>query len=209
MRLTFTTRTDPARAEAAAARVAAHVAALQDAGLPADARVFAWRGLGWWAALARDTLLALVTGAFGLLGFLYHLVPYAVVRLIARFTAGDGLALIALTRLLYSLPVYAAWYAFVWWRLSLYFLPWVAWLWLALMPWAGLAALSLGRRLRNGLPFFGPRSACSLRASARRHCGPNTPPLGRCSRSSRPRRNCRPPSPSSASRARFTVRPSG
>jgi hypothetical protein len=61
---------------------------------------------------------------------------------------------VALHRLLLSLPIYAAWYAFVWWRMSLYFLPWVAWTWIAVMPLTGLAAIAISRRLRTALPFW-------------------------------------------------------
>ncbi len=147
-------RADPARAQAAAARVAAHAEALRVAGLPADARVFARRGLALFGAMARDALLMAALGFVGLVGALHHAIPYGIVRIIAGRLAGPGRMVVALLRLLLSVPVYAAWYAFVWWRMSLYFVPWVAWTWLALMPFAGLAALTMVRRLRTALPFW-------------------------------------------------------
>jgi len=146
--------TDPARAAAAARRVAAHAEALRGAGLPADSRVFARRGLALAGAFGRDGLVLGLGGVVGLAGFVHHAVPYGVVRLIAGRTAGSGRMVVALHRLLLSLPIYAGWYAFVGWRMSLYFLPWVAWLWLAAMPVAGLVALAVGRRWRTARPLW-------------------------------------------------------
>jgi 1-acyl-sn-glycerol-3-phosphate acyltransferase len=152
--INFFHRTDPPRAREAAARVDAHAAALQAAGVPPDSRVFALRGPALIGALLRDGLVLLLGGLVGLVGLLHHLVPYGVVRLIAGRTAGNGRMVVALNRLLLSLPIYALWYAFIWWRLSLYFLPWVAWTWIALMPFAGLVAVNAGRRWREAVPFW-------------------------------------------------------
>jgi 1-acyl-sn-glycerol-3-phosphate acyltransferase len=165
-------RRDPARAAAAAARVRAHAAELRAEGVPPDARVFALRGLALWGVLLRDGALMLISGLVGFVGLLHHILPYGIVRLIVGRTAGPGKMVVALHRLLASVPVYAAWYAFVWWRMRLYFVPWVAWTWMALMPFAGLAAIALRRRLRIMLPFWwaevrlmlSPRRAAELRA---------------------------------------------
>ncbi len=144
-------RADPPRAEAATRRILAHRAALDAAGVPADARLLTQRGprLGW--SMACQALLTVLGLAVGLVGLLHHLVPYAFVRLVAGRTAGDGRMTVALHRLLLSLPLYALWYAFVAWRMSLYFLPWVTWTWLLAMPFAGLVAIASGRRLRRNL----------------------------------------------------------
>lgn len=163
---------DPARAQAAADRVKAHAAELRRAGVPLDARIFALRGLTLALLLARDGVLILLSGVIGLVGFLHHVLPYGIVRLIVGRTAGKGKMVVALHRLLASLPIYVAWYAFVWWRMRLYFVPWVAWTWIALMPFAGLAAIGLRRRLRSVGPFwwaevrlmFSRRRAAALRA---------------------------------------------
>jgi len=152
--INFFHQADPARAQAAAARVAAHAEGLRQAGVPADARVFARRGFALVGALARDALLMAALGLVGLVGAIHHAIPYGIVRLIAGRLAGPGRMVVALLRLLLSVPIYAAWYAFGWWRMSLYFMPWVAWTWLALMPFAGLAALTMVRRLRTTLPFW-------------------------------------------------------
>jgi 1-acyl-sn-glycerol-3-phosphate acyltransferase len=145
---------DAGRAQQAAARVASHAAALRAANIPADARVFAWRGLPLFVALVRDAAVMLLGATVGLVGLAHHIVPYSIVRLIVGRTAGHGRMVVALHRLLLSVPVYAAWYFFVWWRMRLYFMPWVAWTWIALMPFAGLAAIAASRRLRTVLPFW-------------------------------------------------------
>ena len=147
-------RADPSRAQAAARRVSSHAAALARAGVPPDARLFRLHGCRLGATLARDGLGMLLGGFVGVLGFVHHAIPYALVRLAAGRTAGSGRMVVALSRLGLSLPVYAAWYAFVWWRMNLYFAPWLTWAWMALMPWAGLVALAVGRNLRVALPAW-------------------------------------------------------
>lgn len=165
-------RTDPGRAASAAARIEAHRAAVRAAGLPGDARLLRLRGLALAGVLARDAVVFVVGGLVGLLGLAHHIVPYGMVRLIAGRMQGTGRMVIALNRLMFSVPVYAAWYAFVWWRMNLYFLAWVAWTWLAVMPFAGLVAVHLSRRARTALPFWwaelrlllAPGKAAALRA---------------------------------------------
>jgi len=152
--INFFQQADPARAAPAAARLAAHRAAVRAAGLPGDARLLRISGLALAGVLVRDALVFLGGGVFGLLGLVHHLLPYGLVRLVAGRLSGDGRMVVALMRLLVSVPVYAAWYAFVWWRMTLYFVPWVAWTWLALMPFAGLAAVQLARRVRTSLPCW-------------------------------------------------------
>ncbi len=147
-------RTDPARAEAAAKRVSAHAAALERAGVTADALLFRLHGWRLAAAVAGGAVTFLLSAAVGLVGFLHHAIPYGIVRAIAGRLESSGRMVVALIRLGLSLPIYAMWYALVWWRMSVYFLPWVAWTWVAAMPWAGLVALAVGRRVRVALPFW-------------------------------------------------------
>lgn len=147
-------RHDPARAEAATRALAGHRHALERAGLPGDARLFQLKGWRLFGAMLRDGLLLFLGGLVGLLGALHHLIPYGLVRLAVGRIATDGRMIVALWRLLLSLPVYALWYAFIWWRMSLYFLPWVAWTWAAAMPFAGLVAVNMSRRLRTAAPFW-------------------------------------------------------
>lgn len=147
-------RADPARAQAAAARVAAHGRALRKEGVPADARVFLLRGVPLFGTMLRDGFFLLLGGVIGLLGFLHHCIPYGIVRLIAGRVAGPGKMVVALSRLALSVPIYAAWYALIWWRMNLYFLPWVAWAWTILMPFAGIVAIAAARKLRTIAPAW-------------------------------------------------------
>jgi hypothetical protein len=137
------------RAEAAAARVRAHDAALRAAGLAGDARILQVRGWRLARLLARDALALTTGGLVGFIGLVHHLVPHVVTRVVAGWIPTPGRMTVALNRLLVGVPVYAAWYAGVWWAQTLYFMPWVAWVWAAAMPAAGLVAVRTGRGLRR------------------------------------------------------------
>jgi 1-acyl-sn-glycerol-3-phosphate acyltransferase len=83
--------------------------------------------------------------AFGALpvaaGLLQNLPPWLVERLIVRLLPQAGHTTVALSRLAVGVPVFVLWYAFTWWLLVGYFLPWVAWFWVLVTPFAGLFAL--------------------------------------------------------------------
>jgi len=105
-----------------------------------------WK-LAWrltWEALFMDIGFFLV-----LIGTLHHLLPFFLVRGIARLVRAPGKSTIALARLAVGLPIYAAWYGLVWWWIAGYFLPWVAWAWIVPMPVAGLLALKYWWRVRD------------------------------------------------------------
>jgi hypothetical protein len=67
---------------------------------------------------------------------------------VVRLIKHPGRATIALNRMLIGLPVYGLWYAAVWWLLAANTRHWIAWLWTALMPFCGIAALHYARRLK-------------------------------------------------------------
>src|SRR5688572_25118834 len=117
-------------------RVPPHADALQLCGWK-----LAWR-LSW------EALFMCIGFFLVLFGTLHHLLPFFVVRGIARLIQ-SGKSTIALVRLGLGLPIYAAWYALVWWRIATYFLPWVAWAWIIPMPLAGLLALKYWERVRE------------------------------------------------------------
>ncbi|MEK7708039.1 MAG: hypothetical protein AAB380_08605, partial [Verrucomicrobiota bacterium] len=96
-----------------------------------------------------DTLRLLIGLGPALAGTIHHLVPFAITRGLAQLVKHPGRATLALNRLMFGLPIYAFWYAFVWWLLVHYTQPWIAWLWTALMPLAGVAALHYAWRLRH------------------------------------------------------------
>ncbi|MCA9248261.1 MAG: 1-acyl-sn-glycerol-3-phosphate acyltransferase [Planctomycetales bacterium] len=134
---------EPDEAAQLSERIGAHRRKLQQAGLPLDAEV-----LGRSPALA---CLALVMKALGLgvlfpiavAATVFHLVPFAVTRLLARLATPPGRTAVSFYRLLIGLPVYLIWYlaavAFALWQAA-------PWSWIvpgvvALAP-AGVMALS-------------------------------------------------------------------
>lgn len=139
---------DPLRAAATGENLECHHAELAALGLRADAPVLRLRGGALAGQLARTTLGLLPGLLPAIAGTLHHLVPFALTRTVVRLIKYPGRATIALNRLLIGLPVYALWYAFVWWLLAANTQPWIAWLWIALMPLCGLVALHYVRRVR-------------------------------------------------------------
>jgi 1-acyl-sn-glycerol-3-phosphate acyltransferase len=140
-------RSDSSRAEAVAARIRTYRANLAAQGLTPQSAIMRLRRLALVIRMTWDFLwLAFWTPA-ALLGLVFHLVPFAVVRAIApRLEAGKST--VALARLTLSLPLYTAWYVTAWFAVRSYFLPWVAWTCVALMPFAGLLAVSYWRRAK-------------------------------------------------------------
>ncbi|MCI0744977.1 MAG: 1-acyl-sn-glycerol-3-phosphate acyltransferase [Verrucomicrobia subdivision 3 bacterium] len=139
---------DRPRAQALAKRAGDFRARLAELKLAPRANVLHFQGwrlslrLGWEAVLMDIGFL------FVLVGTLHHLIPFLVVRGIARLMQ-SGRSIIALSRLAIGLPIYFAWYGLVWWCMARYFLPWVAWAWLIPMPVAGLLALKYWWRVRD------------------------------------------------------------
>ena len=145
---------DRARADALAERVRQWRTQRLAAGLSVDARFF--RQPMWRRALVLtgDGLRLPVALGLGLMGLLHHLVPHVIARVVAARMDQPGKMTVALNRLLVGLPVHMMWYAGVTiWMLHT-FQPWVAWGWLALMPFAGLVAVWVGRRLRVVLSWW-------------------------------------------------------
>ena len=142
-------RTDRARAEAVGALLEQHRAQVTAAGLTVASSVLRL-GMGRLTGrLLVDTLWLLIGLGPALVGMVHHLVPFAITRGIVLLVKHPGRATLALNRLMFGLPVYGIWYGFVWWLLAKYTQPWVAWLWAALMPLAGVAALHYAWRLRT------------------------------------------------------------
>ena len=142
-------RADRARAEVVGAALEQHRAQVTAAGLTVASpvlRLGVGRLTGW---LLLDTLRLLIGLGPALAGTLHHLVPFAITRGIVQLVKHPGRATLALNRLMFGLPVYVLWYAFVWWLLAKYTQPWIAWLWTVLMPLAGVAALHYAWRVRG------------------------------------------------------------
>jgi 1-acyl-sn-glycerol-3-phosphate acyltransferase len=140
---------DRARAEALMSRLQEFKTRVKAERVTPTADVLRLRGwkLGWrlsWEALFMDLGFFLV-----LIGTLHHLIPFFVVRGLARLMQAPGRSTIALARLAIGLPIYLAWYVLIWRWIAGYFLPWVAWVWLIPMPIAGLLALKYWWRVRD------------------------------------------------------------
>ena len=86
-----------------------------------------------------------------LFGFLTHLVPWLVIRIVTLWIIVPGDFSRALNRLLWSLPVYVFWYGFTTYWVRQYCVVWVAIAWMLLMPIGGMLTLGntqLRQRLR-------------------------------------------------------------
>lgn len=152
--INFFHQQDPARAAAIAAAVTAWGEARRDSGLPADARFFR-QPLGLrLVGLLGDALKLVAVMGLAIPGLLHHLVPHGVARWWAARFDQPGKMTVALNRILVGLVVHGAWAALIWWGMMRVFQPWVAWLWLASVPFTGVAAIWLVRRLRVVVPIW-------------------------------------------------------
>lgn len=147
--MNFFLATHRPRAEAVATAIERHRVRLAAAALSMDSPVLrlGMARLTW--RLIKDTFRLLLGLAPAIAGTLHHLVPFAATRAIVRCVKLPGRATVALNRLLIGLPVYALWYALVWWLLASQTRAWCASLWTALMPFAGVAALHYAWYMRH------------------------------------------------------------
>ncbi len=103
---------------------------------PAFAMLLFWRTITLCAGLIPTAL-----------GTVQHIVPFFLTRWLARRVSANKRITLAQARLGFGLPIYVAWYAFVWYWGQSYFLPWVATVWTILMPFCGVYALSYWRQV--------------------------------------------------------------
>ena len=105
------------------------------------------------------------------LGAVHNLIPFLLVRGITSLFRQPGKMTVSLARLGIGIPIFAAWYYFVWRWMSGYFLPWVAWTWAAAMPFAGVLAQNYFSRAKQNyrtwmehfLLFLRPKKIGKLR----------------------------------------------
>jgi len=140
--------TDRPRAEEMTAAIEEHRNRLAAFGLKMDSASvqLCGRALGW--KLTKETLWLLPGLPPFIAGTLHHLVPFLVTRGIVRLIKHPGRGTIAQNRLMIGIPIYAIWYAAVWWFLNHHHGPWFAWIWTVLMPFAGTEALHYAWRIR-------------------------------------------------------------
>ena len=139
---------DRSRAEIMGSAIREFVAHLARAGLTSRSPVMRFRTWRLFLTLTLEAAWLAFWFPAAAIGTLFHIVPFAVVRAAAR-KIQDGPTTTALSRLGLGLPVYGLWYAAAWWALRSYFLPWVAWTFVSLMPLAGALALSYAQRARD------------------------------------------------------------
>jgi 1-acyl-sn-glycerol-3-phosphate acyltransferase len=143
---------DPDRAQPVADAIAEHHQQLEAAGLTIKSPVMRLRGAALFGLLVWKTA-RLALGVLPMVaGTLHHLVPFVLVRAVSSRFQQPGRMTIALTRLLFGLPMYAAWYGLVWWWMAEAFPSmgnWVAWTWFGVMPFVGMFALSYWYRARE------------------------------------------------------------
>ena len=142
-------RTDRARADAVGAVMEQHRAKVVAAGLTVASPVLRLGVARLTGRLLADTLRLLIGLGPALAGTIHHFVPFAITRGLVQLVKNPGRATLALSRFAIGLPLYALWYAFVWWLIATRTHEWIAWLWTALMPLAGVAALHYVWRLRH------------------------------------------------------------
>lgn len=144
---------DRPRAEAVAEAIQSHKIEIADFNLTLDSLVLQSQG---WSMFVR-AVLRIGGGLLGLLpalvGAVFHLVPFFLVRFIASRVTPPGRTAISLYRLLVGMPVYLAWYVAC---LSLFW--WTNWLWpfgaaaLLVLPCLGVFALNFWPFVTKGLP---------------------------------------------------------
>lgn len=142
-------RVDRPRAEMVGGALEQHRAQVTAAGLSVTSPILRLGMAKLTGRLLLDTLRLFIGLGPAIAGTAHHLIPFAINRGFVQLAKHPGRATLALNRMMFGLPVYAVWYAFIWWLLASYTQPWIAWLWTALMPFAGVAALHYAWRVRT------------------------------------------------------------
>ncbi|GAB5560158.1 MAG: hypothetical protein SynsKO_18050 [Synoicihabitans sp.] len=147
-------RTEPERSVGTVSRLETWATLRRESGLPSDARFFRqplWLRL---LSLGMDVLKLGAVLMLAVPGFFHHTIPHVVARWWAARMDQPGKMTVALNRLMAGLVVHGVWAGLVWAAMMRVFQPWVAWTWLAAIPFTGLAAIWLVRRLRLVVPIW-------------------------------------------------------
>jgi 1-acyl-sn-glycerol-3-phosphate acyltransferase len=140
---------DRPRAEAIGQQIAAYRQAAQIEGVRIDSPIL--KTQGWPAAwmLFCTWLWIILLFLPALVGTLFHVVPFTIVRAIAATVRPPGRTTVSLYLLAVGLPVYGLWYAACGWWMFGYFTTWFAATCLILMPFLGVLALAYWRSARK------------------------------------------------------------
>ena len=130
---------DRHRAESMAAEMQLHRDAVQNCGLSMNSLVLQSGGMRLFGELFRRIVGFLPA----ILGLVFHLIPFSIVRLIASIVTPPGRTAVSMYRLLAGLPIYALWYVGVALLATWMNVPaWIIALTLFLMPLAGVISLT-------------------------------------------------------------------
>ncbi|MFN7141792.1 MAG: hypothetical protein ACK4UN_20930, partial [Limisphaerales bacterium] len=157
-------RSDRPRAESIAEEIKLHREKLHREGLSIQSDLFRLRYAKLFLRQSWDLVFLLIGLVPALLGTLYNLVPFLLVRLGSLLLPKQNRSTISLERLGLGLPIYGGWHAFLWFRLADYFLPWVATTWMILMLFSGAFALNYWPRAREMFHLW----VCELKMVLRR-----------------------------------------
>ncbi|MEO6034047.1 MAG: 1-acyl-sn-glycerol-3-phosphate acyltransferase [Verrucomicrobiota bacterium] len=100
-------------------------------------------------AMAGEIIWMILVFVPALIGAVHNVIPFLLVRGITSWFRPPGKMTVSLARLGIGIPVFAAWYYFIWRSMRGYFLPWVAWIWALAMPFAGVLAQNYFSRARQ------------------------------------------------------------
>lgn len=153
---------DRPRAESIAGQIEEYRGQLRAVGLQIDSPVMRMNGLQTLARMTWNLFLLILLLVPAMLGTLYHILPFVLVRLIASRMDQPGRLTISTHRLLVGVPVYLVWYAAVTICLMFYE-PRIAWLSLIAAPFSGLVAVYYWRRARQTIVLMYQESRLLLR----------------------------------------------
>jgi 1-acyl-sn-glycerol-3-phosphate acyltransferase len=139
---------DRERAESVGSEIFAYSKNVRSAGLRVDSPVLETSRSVIAAKLFWRFLWLTLLFIPALLGTLFHLVPFVVVRALASWMDQPGRVTTATHRLMVGVPIYLLWYAAAALTLVAYG-PSLAWLWLLLAPFAGVLSLFYWREARG------------------------------------------------------------
>jgi glycerol-3-phosphate O-acyltransferase/dihydroxyacetone phosphate acyltransferase len=139
---------EPEKVESIGRALAAHRTRLRNRGLRVRSVILRQPGWRRLASLVGRTIQMVLGFLPALAGTVHNLVPFLAERGVVRLIPRADRTTTALSRLAVGVVAFPIWYALVWWRISEYFLPWVAWAWTISMPFAGLYAMRYLRVMR-------------------------------------------------------------
>jgi 1-acyl-sn-glycerol-3-phosphate acyltransferase len=140
-------RSDRRHARSLAVAILRHHRELAELGLSPASPIMRLKGAAFATLLFWRTVTLCLGVIPTVLGTLHNVVPFVLNRWLANRVSANQRITLAQARLGFGIPIYSAWYAFVWYWGQSYFLPWVATVWTVLMPFAGAYALNYWRQV--------------------------------------------------------------